>query len=277
MEQASTPPPAEEGAPLWTVTFGDMMSLLLTFFILLFSMSEIKVEKFLLASESLREAMGGTARDPIDDPLGLMPDEVDPDLELQNPSAGTGSDAWKEALADAYMDVIASQMSELVDERGLHETFEVVQEGDGIYLRVRSSALFESGRAALNPGSRVVLDDLASLTGNIDIRLVVSGHADNVPIRGGTFASNWELSAARAAGVARVLVVSGQSPELVRVESYGEFKPIASNDTREGRSQNRRVEFSCARQDIIGALEAWIADDIAATDDPATTASGPAS
>ena len=120
LEQGSTPPPAEEGAPLWTVTFGDMMSLLLTFFILLFSMSEIKVEKFLLASESLREAMGGTARDPVEDPLGLMPDEVDPDLEVRNPSAGTGSDAWKEALADAYMDVIASQMSDLVDERGLH-------------------------------------------------------------------------------------------------------------------------------------------------------------
>ena len=128
----------------------------------------------------------------------------------------------------------------------------------------------------LNPGSRALLDDLADLTGNIDIRLVVSGHADNVPIGGGSFASNWELSAARAAGVARVLVVSGQVPELVRVESYGEFKPIANNDTREGRAQNRRVEFSYARQDIIAALEAWLADDTAAPEDPATLAAVPA-
>ena len=77
-EGASTPT-VEEGAPSWTVTFGDMMSLLLTFFILLFSMSELEMDRFLLASQSLREAMGGTAPEAITDPTGLMPDPVDPE------------------------------------------------------------------------------------------------------------------------------------------------------------------------------------------------------
>ena len=84
--------PVEEGAPLWTVTFGDMMSLLLTFFILLFSMSELKMERFLLASQSLRQAMGGTATENIEDPMGLMPDPVDPDLNLQAPGTTEGTD-----------------------------------------------------------------------------------------------------------------------------------------------------------------------------------------
>ncbi|MEQ9398745.1 MAG: OmpA family protein [Longimicrobiales bacterium] len=274
--QQSTPAPVEEGAPLWTVTFGDMMSLLLTFFILLFSMSELKMDRFLLASQSLREAMGGTAEETIEDPMGLMPDPVDPDLEMQNPGKmdgageapgaeaattgeGTGAPDWANRLAEAYLDAIAAQLKEYIEENGLEDTLEVERLADGVYLRIQATALFGSGDAVIRNDSEWLLNTLAEITREIDVRVVISGHADNVPISTARYASNWELSAARAAGVAHALVQQGQNPELLRVESWGEYRPVDSNGSAEGRARNRRVELYYARADIIAAARATLA------------------
>lgn len=252
----------EEGAPSWTVTFGDMMSLLLTFFILLFSMSELKVEKFLLASQGLREALGGTAEEVIDDPMGLMPDPVDPDLNMQNPGPGqaaTGSggdgagNGWLDGFTDAYLDVVEERFQEFIEKNDLTSTVKVERDRDGVRLRMETVTLFGSGDATVSPDGADVLGELSEITTGLDIGVVVSGHADNRPIRNSVFASNWELSAARAAGVARALVAKGHSPTKVRVESFGEFRPIASNDTPEGRSKNRRVELFYARADVTAA------------------------
>ena len=265
--QGSTPPPCEEGAPLWTTTFGDMMSLLLTFFILMFSMSELKMERFLLASQSMREAVGGTATESVEDPMGLMPDPVDPDLQLQAPGqaeestsapvSGDGESAEIETLVEAYMDMIVTRLEEFTVARGLEETVSIQKDGQGVYLRMQTGALFTSGSATVADSGRAALWELADVTSSIDVRVVVSGHADDRPISGGVFASNWELSAARAAGVARALVERGQDPEMVRVESYGEYRPIASNDTPEGRAQNRRVELFYSKADIVATVKSW--------------------
>ncbi len=252
----------EEGAPSWTVTFGDMMSLLLTFFILLFSMSELKMEKFLLASQSLREAMGGTAEEVIDDPMGLMPDPVDPELNMQNPGPGQGAaaadgdgpgGAWLDNFAEAYLDVVEERFRDFIAENDLTSTVQVERDGEGVRLRMKTVTLFGSGDATVSPEGAEVLGSLSEITRGLDIGVVVSGHADNRPIRNSVFASNWELSAARAAGVARALVSRGHPPAKVRVESFGEFRPVATNDTPEGRSLNRRVELFYSRTDVTAA------------------------
>ncbi|MFQ5538047.1 MAG: flagellar motor protein MotB [Gemmatimonadota bacterium] len=261
-------PEVEEGAPLWTVTFGDMMSLLLTFFILMFSMSELKMERFLLASQSLREAVGGTAEQPMEDPMGLMPDPVDPDLQLQNPGAGEdAADApasgagtaivemadWRDIFADAYMEALARKLETFVEAQALGRLVEVARDADGVYLRIQTLALFASGSGTLEEPGRVILKKLSEVIKDVEVPVVVSGHADNRPIRTARFASNWELSAVRAAGVARTLVDEGHDPELLQVEAYGEYRPVASNETPEGRARNRRVELFYARQNIIEA------------------------
>ena len=118
-QSESSGAPVEEGAPTWVVTFGDMMSLLLTFFILMFSMSEVKQDRFLLAAQSLREAMGSTAEVPTDTPLGLMPDEVDPELDLSNPGLNNGATT---SLVDGeggedVIDVFAEAYMKMIEER----------------------------------------------------------------------------------------------------------------------------------------------------------------
>jgi len=267
----------EEGAPSWTVTFGDMMSLLLTFFILLFSMSELKMEKFLLASQSLRQAMGGTAVVAIADPMGLMPDPVDPKLEMQNPGMGQGAtdnaitgkgtqEAWLDEFTDAYLKRIQERFQDFIDENDLNPTVRVEREGDGVYLRIETVALFGSGEAALKDGGVEVLEYLSRITRELDVAVVVSGHADNRPIQNLIFPSNWELSAARAAGVARTLVQDGHPPTMVRVESYGEYKPVADNETAEGRARNRRVELFYARDDVRDAALRWAEEDRVASE-----------
>jgi chemotaxis protein MotB len=257
-------PPVEEGAPSWTVTFGDMMSLLLTFFILLFSMSEIKMERFLLASQSLREAMGGTATDTLEDPLGLMPEDADPDLMLQAPGSTETSETEEAVDADllesftkTYLDLIANRLQEFVEEEGLQETVSVDREDDGVYLRMETITLFGSGDALIAGAGREILEVLSRITMEFNVAVVVAGHADNQPIRSSVYPSNWELSAARAAGVARFLVEDGHTPTMVRVESYGEFRPIADNGTPEGRAKNRRVELLFTRDDVMAAAINW--------------------
>jgi chemotaxis protein MotB len=274
-------PPVEEGAPSWTVTFGDMMSLLLTFFILLFSMSELKMEKFLLASQSMREAMGGTAVEDPPDPMGLMPDDVDPELNMQNPGQTEGAQTdststiassegapWIEVFTDAYLERIRERLQAFVDENDLEGTVRVVMESDGVYLRIETVVLFGSGEAAIRSQGQQVINALSRVTRELKVPVVVSGHADNRPINTSYFASNWELSAARAAGVARALVEDGHPPTLVKVESYGEFKPVADNDTPEGRAQNRRVELFYAREEVRIAAMGWAEDTYTVLEDP---------
>lgn len=280
-EATATAAPPEEGAPTWMVTFGDLMSLLLTFFILLFSMSEIEMERFLLASQSLRQAVGGTAPVAIPDPQGLMPDPVDPALRLQRPGAAettitepspaepapsrpspaaseeerspAAGEEPVDPFVDDYLDRLAQRLEAFVQEHDLAPEVRVERAGEGVYLRMETVAFFESGDAALRPAARPILEELAALTRSLHVGLAVSGHADDRPITSRRYPSNWELSAARAAGVARLLVAAGQDPARVRVEAFAEYRPVAANDSPDGRERNRRVDLFFARSDVVAA------------------------
>lgn len=266
----SSRPVEEEGAPTWMVTFGDMMSLLLTFFILLYSMSELRQERFVLASQSLREAMGSTAPEPPSDPQSLL---EDPDAEEPGPLESTPATATAPAPAnapregdadsggpvddvlemftEAYMRMLTERLERLAAEQGLdRRTVEVVTLDDGVYLRIMDAVLFFSGDAALTDAGESIVNGLSELTTSLEIPTVVSGHADDRPISTDRYPSNWELSAARAAGVARLLVARGQDPTALLVYSYGEHAPIADNGTAEGRARNRRVELFFSREEI---------------------------
>lgn len=261
-----SPPPSpveEEGAPTWVVTFGDMMSLLLTFFILMYSMSELREDRFLIASQSLREAMGSTGETPPIDPQGLLSPRPEPDSvgaasgpDASPPEPSGGNDEHLDTFTEAYMSMLAERLARLTAAQGLDErTVEIVTLDDGVYLRIRDAALFASGDATLGAEGRTIVAALSEVTASLEIPTVVAGHADDRPIGTDRYPSNWELSAARAAGVARFLVASGQGAAMVKVESYGEHAPVADNTTEEGRARNRRVELFFSREEIRRAAE----------------------
>lgn len=155
------------------------------------------------------------------------------------------------------MERIFAQLAELIENGGLQQSVSVAFGEDGVRISVKASALFRAGVATVDPEALWLVDSLAVVTRDIDVPVIVAGHADNQPIRSATFASNWELSAVRAAGVARRFVANGQDPASVVVEAFGEYRPVATNETVEGRAANRRVEFFYSRQAVIESVTRW--------------------
>lgn len=237
------PPPGEAGAPAWMMTFGDMMSLLLTFFILMYSMSSMEAEKFKVTAASIREAFGNSEGQ-------SLPDDAAPAMSDTIPIYQSLGDE----MSDAALDIIESQLQDFVKENELEEQVEVEKDNSGVHLRIKDAALFGPGSANIEQESVAIVDKLGDMLRSIDVPIVVAGHTDNVPIRSPVFRSNWELSAARAAGVARIFVSRGHLPETLTVEAYGEYRPLAENDTPEGRSENRRVEIYYAKEAVKTVL-----------------------
>ncbi|MBU2503288.1 OmpA family protein [bacterium] len=216
----------KQGLDGWVMTYGDMMSLLLTFFVLIVSFSSMQDTKFKQAANSLKDAFGVLAR----------PESV---IEFNDPLVPNHNPESREA--EILYEVRA--IEKMVYESGLEDQVEVEVGHEGVRFRVAAPFLFTSASADLDPGSRLLLDNIGLMLRKFPYKVAVEGHTDNLPIRSSRFPSNWELSSARAVSVARYFQGTGVAPENLGATGYGEFRPIADNETPDGRSRNRRVEI----------------------------------
>lgn len=213
-----------KGAPAWMVTYGDMMTLLLTFFVLIVSFSSMDQAKFKAAISSIQQG------------LGIWPDAsgIMPELILFNTQAQRAEESQE------IIDQVVEQLAESnIDQVEIYNT------PAGIRLIISDPVLFETGRAEIKPEFRRLLTNISEIIGGRDFSEVrVEGHTDNVPIRTDQYPSNWELSAARALNVVKVMAFDGGlSPAVLSGVGYGQYRPRTTNDTPEGRAQNRRVEI----------------------------------
>ena len=130
---------------------------------------------------------------------------------------------------------------------GVEDTVVTVREDNTIAVNLRSEALFNSGRARLSAGGRNLMRRVAGAVGELDNQIIVEGHTDSIPVTGdlqAIFPSNWELSVARAANTVNYLQnEGGMNPDRLSALGYGQYRPVAPNNTREGRALNRRVEI----------------------------------
>ncbi len=222
------------GVPAWMATFADMMSLLLTFFILLLSFAEMDIVKFKDAMGSINQALGfmpgGT---------GMMQHKADP-IAMEKPMATTMTRSDAKPTNEAMME----ELEELIAEKGMEEEVDVEDTGRGVVLKVQGKMFFSGGTAELKQESNEVLNKIAGLMKKYPNNVSIEGHTDNIPIRGGRYASNWELSTARAFSALKYLQEYTEIDiKKVNIAGFGSTHPLASNDTPEGRSKNRRVEF----------------------------------
>jgi len=127
----------------------------------------------------------------------------------------------------------------------------VEQKEDWIEVSLNESVVFTSGGVEPIDAALVVIEKIAKIMSGRDNAILVEGHTDNIPIRGSVFPSNWELSAARAASVVRYLALEGVTPERLGAVGFGEFKPVARNDTLKGRLKNRRVVILISKKNDI--------------------------
>ena len=218
-------PPEEMGIPGWVVTYGDMMSLLLTFFILLVSFSTIQESKFKEAMQSLQGALGV---------LQKYTTTMDFENIVVHQSRQTDNE-------EIYYQV--RKLEQFLLKQDLDKMVKVELTKDGIKLSIIDSVLFASAQAELQTGSRQLLDQIAIMLDGVGKDVTISGHTDSVPINTARFPSNWELSAARAISVARQFQDQGVDPKRMSAVGYGEYRPLKTNDTESGRAANRRVEI----------------------------------
>ena len=261
----------------WMVTFSDLMSLLLCFFVLILSMAEVDIIKYKQLADSMSEAFGVQRDMELESiPKGTsvvstefrpgIPDETIVDvvqqvtqdqtrnsLRIGNPDAPVADekDVRDEVLTyDEMMELI--QETELDAEmlRRLLRTeidqgqIDVESEARTIIIRIRERGSFTSGSALLNTSFVGVIDKIASALTQIEGKIAVEGHTDDVPINTFAYPSNWDLSAARSVAVVRrMLNISTLRPKRVTASGFADTRPQAINSTAEGRARNRRVEI----------------------------------
>lgn len=228
----------------WLTTYSDMVTLLLTFFVLLYSMSSLDQDKFGDFMYSIRNTLSGG----MSMAVGGETFRVDPSVEhkMESDSLWSNYSIELEPLQD-----ILDHIQLYIESHQLGGGISVYLEGRGLVIRITNDMLFESGKADLQPAAKETLLKIAEVLNQIDNMIQVEGHTDNVPIRNARFASNWELSAARALEVVHFLINEGHiEPQRLVATAYGEYKPLYPNTTPELRAKNRRVEIVVLRKGI---------------------------
>ncbi len=218
---------AHANSERWLLTYADLITLLLVFFVVMYSMSKADQEKFSRVNASLQRAFGG---------LVLQGDD----------RTALGSDSGSMSGNSVMEDLLGmrTEIGRLKGNMGLQNQVNVGLEKDGIAITLAGSLLFDSGRAELRPEALGALDGIADIIRTMPNNIRVEGHTDNIPVDSDIFPTNWELSVARATAVTRYLAEIDRIPaRRLSAQGYGEFKPIADNKSRDSRAMNRRVEI----------------------------------
>jgi chemotaxis protein MotB len=221
-----------ENTERWLLTYADLITLLMVFFVVLYSMSVSDTGKFKRISAALQQAFNvevlqGQSTISIGD----------------SPKAATPMDT----LSEAEVPQVARLQGKIAAaQEGATQTPDATVQVDreGIVIRLSGSYLFDSGRAELKPNSYAVLDAIAGELKLSENEIRIDGHTDSTPIESTRYPTNWELSTARALAITRyVTETDGLQSTRLMAAGFGEFRPLYVNDTRDHRAQNRRVEI----------------------------------
>ncbi|MCX6827263.1 MAG: OmpA family protein [candidate division Zixibacteria bacterium] len=224
-----------ENLERWLLTYADLITLLLAFFIVMYSMSKVDAKKFGRMSEALSGVLkGGTVVIKRGDQMGVTAGQGV--LNIGNlKSIGDAIKKGAEQMEDDKL------ISTEVSERGL-------------VIHIMESALFKVGSAILEPKAKVILDLVAQHIQNLSNHIRIEGHTDNRPINTLKYPSNWELSSARATEVVRYLCESHAfDPRKISALGYGEFRPMVANSGDENLAKNRRVDVVVLTEEMTAA------------------------
>lgn len=224
----------------WLITYADMITLLLIFFIVMYTISKVDAHKFQALASSLANAMGAG---------GMV-------LESPGPSMIPGaSDSPSDELAERQqMEEMRQKLMEFVRENGLASKISVTTEQRGVVLSFQEDVLFDLGSAQLTPRARELISEVSEVLSQTDNYIRIEGHTDNLPIHTSRYPSNWELSAARATSVLQQLLRTADiEPGQLSAVAYGEYRPRVPNNSPENRQLNRRVDIIILRSRYEGS------------------------
>ena len=271
----------KENSERWLLTYADLITLLLAFFILLFSISNVdksKYEQLLVAlgnafGEMHTQNPGGQGGDmvfpvftpsttviPTESPTGahVKPSATPGGGESAAPTPGdTGNGGLGNAIEVETMQNVKNQVEGMLDKENLSADVKVTMRSQGLVISINSRILFASGSADLSGDSQALINKIATILKPLsNNEIEVDGHTDTDKISSSQFPSNWELSSVRANTVLRLLIESGQlNPKKMSSRGYGEYYPIAPNDTPENKAKNRRVNIVILKDAISRLID----------------------
>jgi chemotaxis protein MotB len=243
----------------WLISYADFITLLFGFFVVMYSVSSVNEGKYKVLSESLTGVFNAPQRSIRPIAVGNEPGESSPlDGEsvipppvapepAPEPSTTVREQGQRSEALESMANQFALEFDSLIDQ----DVVNLQVSDQWIELSMRDSLLFGSGQAEPHYDAFPVMDSIAGIIRDTDNAIRVEGFTDNRPIRTGRFPSNWELSAARASAVVRMLAAEGVAPSRMAAVGYGAYQPVARNDTDEGRRRNRRVVLLISRDAAI--------------------------
>lgn len=258
----------------WVMTFADLMSLLMCFFVLLLSFSEMDVQKYKQVAGSMAAAFGVQRQIKAEDiPKGtsIIAQEFSPgkpqptiinevrqvtteefkqnldftDSETKNNQSKDISDMQDvQQMLEQAAEIKAEEVREALAKEIKEGLVEVLVEDDQVVVRIREKGSFSSGKAAIKGPFIKVMQRVSNAMNQVKGKIMVAGHTDNIPIRTRQFQSNWVLSASRASNVVHFMTTKGKvDPKRMEIRAHADVKPLVANTSSSGRAKNRRVEI----------------------------------
>lgn len=214
----------------WLLTYSDLITLLMIFFVILYAGSNVDASKYKALSESFAVSFGGGKS------------------IIGSSNAGSADEASRPVQTKVVeidqMESTKEQLDKYLKENNLDGSVSTKVEDRGLVITLKDSLLFDSGKADLKPESIAKLNSMGKILSKMNNFIRVEGNTDNQPIKNAQFNSNWQLSVIRATNVVELLINNcGISSDKLSAIGYGEFRPIASNSTEDGRIKNRRVDI----------------------------------
>lgn len=255
----------------WLVSYADFITLLFAFFVVMYSISQVNQSKYRVLSETFIQAfnqpndskanpvpqeqtnpsndviapvnMGKTATEDANptQPIVIVTDTAKPEMNAQ--SNTTASTPTSDELTQ-ISDLVNEKFSQLIND----QMIKVSSNELWLQIELNDSILFPSGGVDPSAQARAIFDEISEILKNYSNPIQVEGFTDNIPISNSRYPTNWELSSARATEIVKYLAGRGVAPERLAAVGYGEFQPVAPNDTEAGRAQNRRVAIMVAKR-----------------------------
>ncbi|WP_353947437.1 flagellar motor protein MotB [Sporolactobacillus sp. Y61] len=234
----------------WLITYSDLITLLLVFFIVMFSMSTIENQRFNALVSSLRSSFQG---DSILEGMGYPgtdKSQKTPDIPIVKEKKSPTEDEKKQDARQ--LDALYVQLSKYINESHLNSDVSLVETPRGVQMTFREQILFDLSSADLKPNAAPVLKKIGGILSEVPNEISIEGHTDNTPYRGSRsyIHSNWELSGVRAQRVMNFLIKNDKlNPARFHFVGYGEYRPVVKNDTPEHKAMNRRVNIVVIREE----------------------------
>jgi chemotaxis protein MotB len=268
----------KENSERWLLTYSDLITLLMILFVVLYAMSTVDQAKYNELTQSLQGALGDKGKtingSMIPSGSGILEGETPgsgTDTEYQNQSTenlgssegstgedGTGEDGTGETGESETGDTDSSneftnlrtELLQAIKDDKFKDKLYITIEDKGLVISVSNDILFESGQADVKDDMKETLEIIARLINRLSNPIQVEGYTDNIPVHNSRYTSNWQLSAERAANVVQYLIDNYDvKPQRLTAIGYGEYSPVASNDTAEGRERNRRISITILYSD----------------------------